>query len=397
MQILYSRTNIRTGEANWNSRLWIHWHTCGTIDSLVGSQLIDDDPICHEIQALSPYCGCPRSPDACTLCPDGSTVPDEDKEMPWLSGIFGDDAGFVVTCGLVDAYLASLPSSDDTCKGLQYVSSYYGCPALPNHCRMCNGEDLKPEYAQKEFPLLTSKEAGITGTCKLFWAAQYQIPGGSVDCEVTTIFTHSCGCNDGLFPYMGTSNTTQQAALVWIPRVMGLISLVASVLVLHHIVRNKQKRKVYHHMMILIAAFDIVTSLVWMVGAVAVEKYFRDTDHPLGIYGAHGNSASCIASGFFFQLGKWWSNISTRFTSNVQSKQDLSEPKHHPTWYSTGNTSIFLNVSLTMYFYLIVVKNLREHQLKSIRFWLLGPPLIFGVGLSFAVIPFVQPSFTLCT
>lgn len=84
-------------------------------------------------------------------------------------------------------------------------------------------------------------------------------PALKCDC----LHMHACRCNDNLLPYMGTSTIAQQAAVVWIPRVVGLVSLVSSALILYHILRGKCKRKVYQHqMMILIAVLDIVTSLV---------------------------------------------------------------------------------------------------------------------------------------
>lgn len=83
-----------------------------------------------------------------------------------------------------------------------------------------------------------------------------------------------------------------------------MISLVASVLVLYHIVRNKQKRKVYHQIMTLIAMFDVVTSLVWIVGTAAVDEYYSATGQLWSIYGAKGTEDTCTASGFFLQLGE---------------------------------------------------------------------------------------------
>lgn len=61
-----------------------------------------------------------------------------------------------------------------------------------------------------------------------------------------------------------------------------------------------------------------------------------------------------------------------------------------------GLTSTFLNVSLAVYFYLVVASNIREPSLKKMRIWLFGPPLLLGVGLSFASIPFISKGLSVC-
>lgn len=89
--------------------------------------------------------------------------------------------------------------------------------------------------------------------------------------------------------------TTQQATLVWVPWVVGLASLLSSVLVFYHILHIKQKQKGYHQLTILVSAFDIITSLVWIVGTAAVNVHYHGTEQSWGIYGAKGNTASCAA------------------------------------------------------------------------------------------------------
>lgn len=57
---------------------------------------------------------------------------------------------------------------------------------------------------------------------------------------------------------------------------------------------------------------------------------------------------------------------------------------------------MFLNVSLSAYFMLMIVFGYRERRLKRKRLWLFGAPLIVGFTLSFAVLPFVGMAYTHC-
>lgn len=57
---------------------------------------------------------------------------------------------------------------------------------------------------------------------------------------------------------------------------------------------------------------------------------------------------------------------------------------------------MFLNVSLTVYYLLVISFGMREQRLKKLRLLLFGPPLLIGFGLAFAVFPFVTQAFVGC-
>lgn len=281
--------------------------SCSAVDQLLPLVLTEDDADCQLARSLSTFCGCPPPEDSCNLCPDGSAVAFPDLEVDWLSDQFG---GFVPTCEMVEAYVASSSTTDPVCVALQLTSSYCGCPALDNHCTACGGEPLKEEYRNIELPFLKERlyqnqDGAIPATCEMVYLAQYQVPQNDEICRQGDYVSFHCGCNDGLFEYFGTKNTTQQAALVWIPRCVGIISLIASLLILWNILRVTEKRaSLYHQLVSTIAAFDIVTSLVWIVGAAAMNPIYPSTGMNFGVYGTHGNDYTCNAQGFFFQLGK---------------------------------------------------------------------------------------------
>lgn len=278
--------------------------TCETVDSLVGTLLSADDKECKQLQEISPYCGCPSTiPNPCSLCPDGRNVPFPELEIPWLDGAFH---GISPTCSLVEAFLANQSADAQVCELSQVlIASYCGCPALPNRCEICPGEPtLQDEYKDKVLPFLAIDELGFTGTCETLYLAQYQLSADQDWCGNGKLVAFYCGCNDGVLGYYGTSTTQEQAAVVWVARAVGIMSLIASSIILWNIVRDVQKRSsVYHQMMILVAIFDSITSLVWIVGPAAIEETNPSTGLSWGIYGTQGSTDSCTASGFFYQLG----------------------------------------------------------------------------------------------
>lgn len=280
--------------------------SCATLDALLPAFLQDDASECQLLQSMSTYCGCPPPQDSCSMCPDGKPVSEPEKEVPWLAGAF---QGIVPSCGLVEAYAASLPSDDGTCTSLQAISSHCGCAPIESHCVYCPGETLQEEYKNVEFPKLSNEAMGITGTCELFFLTQYQVAEDSELCMLSELFTFNCGCNNGVLGYYGISTEMQQKVVEWLPRAIASLSLIASMLVFRDIWRSKKKHEsVYHQLVFLIACFDTVTSCVWIVGTAAIETYHARVGLDWGIHGAHGNEATCTAQGFFFQLGTYSNN-----------------------------------------------------------------------------------------
>lgn len=280
--------------------------SCGKVDSIVKDIFTSDAAECIQLQdLLGTYCGCPPPENACTLCPDGSPVPDEylSKELPWLATAFG---GTAPTCEFLEAYMTTNESGDEGCTSLQITSASCGCPALPDHCVYCPGETLQEEYSQKVLPFVGNPDLGVTGTCEIYWYTQYQISQDDIRCDHSSVLTFHCGCNDGILGSWGATTEEQQIAMLWIPRVVGSFSLIAASMVLRHTLTDQKKRaSVYHQMVFMIAIFDIVTALVFIVGAAAVEEMNPETGLTHGIYGAYGNDTSCKASGFFYQLGMY--------------------------------------------------------------------------------------------
>ena len=69
------------------------------------------------------------------------------------------------------------------------------------------------------------------------------------------------------------------------------------------------------------------------------------------IYGSNGNEKSCIAQGFFIQL---------------------------------GTISCYTNVSLAVYFFFVIRQGWTEEKMKKIRVLLFGCPILVGLAFAFA-------------
>lgn len=64
--------------------------------------------------------------------------------------------------------------------------------------------------------------------------------------------------------------------------------------------------------------------------------------------------------------------------------------------HQTGVTSIFLTLSLTVFYYLMIVRGVKESRLRQLRPWLFVPPLVIGFALAFAAVPYVNIAWTVC-
>lgn len=145
--------------------------------------------------------------------------------------------------------------------------------------------------------------------------------------------------------YLGTTNGAQKNALVWMSRVAAFLSFAGASYILYDILSAKKKRgNVYYQMLITVATFDIVTAVAWCFSTAPIDKDLADH-----VYGAMGSEATCKAQAFFVQL---------------------------------GFTSVFCNVSLAIYYVLTIARGWKEFQLRKIRLYLHGLPVVTGIGLA---------------
>lgn len=150
-----------------------------------------------------------------------------------------------------------------------------------------------------------------------------------------------------------------QVLLAWAPRLPALLSLAGSLTIL--CAARKSPRTMYHQLMMSISAADVVSSISWFMSSWPIPPVGLDAD----IWGASGNFAACKAQGVLLI----WST-----------------------------TSHWLNVSLSLYYKLVIVNGWRERDFtKPIRVVMLSIPPIIGSGIAFLSYPYIVPSGVGCS
>ena len=101
------------------------------------------------------------------------------------------------------------------------------------------------------------------------------------------------------------------------------------------------------------SCFDVVNSIAWIFSTAPIPVYDENGNRNT-IYGAMGSNGTCVAQGFFLQLGL---------------------------------TSIFFNISLSIHYFLVIVKGWKARRLQFARVWLLLLPIVAGFSLAFGGLP----------
>eukprot|EP00797_Seminavis_robusta_P008854 Sro162_g072850.2 (725) ;mRNA; r:45997-48171 len=150
--------------------------------------------------------------------------------------------------------------------------------------------------------------------------------------------------------YLGATSDAKAKALIWTSRVSALLSFLGASYILYDTLSDKKARTTtYHQLLVGMATFDIVTAFAWSFATLPI-----DADKAGHVEGAMGNAATCKTQAFFIQL---------------------------------GFTSVFFNVSLAIYYVLVVAQGWKEFQLQKIRLYLLSGPVVVGLGLAFGALP----------
>ena len=149
--------------------------------------------------------------------------------------------------------------------------------------------------------------------------------------------------------YLGATTVQQKQALLWVSRVASILSFFGASYIIYDSLKDRSSRSMtYNQLLIGMAVFDIVTAFAWVFATGPI-----DEDQASHVEGAIGNERTCMAQAFFIQL---------------------------------GFTSIFFNVSLALYYVLVIAYDWREFHLKQIRKYLLSLPVIVGFGLAIGVL-----------
>lgn len=284
----------------------------------------------------------------CRACP----TDDEGNPSP-LSCFFSiEDWGKVTgqkaveSCAKVCASSLTFPD----CKFCpQDVTGFdFGVDSDEERCEFCQEQDVL--FPAKEFPLF-----GANISC---WQVQkffqtVDVPADAANCQLAQAFNYVCGCSGS--GYGGASTATKQKVLTWLPRVMAILSFLSSSFIIFDASSSQEKReRLQNQLLIALSLFDIFGSAAYAFTTLPIPENY--TYGP--VYGAKGNDASCTAQGFFIQI---------------------------------GTISAYTNVSLSLYYLLVIKYGWSESRVKKLRVYLFFVPILVGLSFAFAGIPFYDP------
>eukprot|EP00521_Asterionellopsis_glacialis_P018132 CAMPEP_0195295860 /NCGR_PEP_ID=MMETSP0707-20130614/18197_1 /TAXON_ID=33640 /ORGANISM="Asterionellopsis glacialis, Strain CCMP134" /LENGTH=576 /DNA_ID=CAMNT_0040357191 /DNA_START=24 /DNA_END=1751 /DNA_ORIENTATION=- len=111
---------------------------------------------CRGIRDYAAYCDCPGVEPPCTICPDGSPVPEPNLKIP-----FADMPN--VTCGMYDLFVTQIFESDICDEFQTMLAGFCGCLDIePNCLTMCSdGSFISEDYAD----VYLYTEDGVNVTC----------------------------------------------------------------------------------------------------------------------------------------------------------------------------------------------------------------------------------------
>lgn len=101
--------------------------------------------------------------------------------------------------------------------------------------------------------------------------------------------------------------------------------------------------------------FDVLSSIGWGLTTIPINRY-DDYGYPTHVFGARGNQRTCTAQGFFVQL---------------------------------GFTGALYNLTLSLYYTLVIAFGWTETKLRRVRLWF-HTPILIGLALACAGIPFYR-------
>jgi len=212
------------------------------------------------------------------------------------------------------------------------------------------------EYPKRTLRLFGTRDIECWAVADFY--RSLNINADSPYCESARRFNYVCGCSDSV-GYAGADSKAKRSALVWMPRIGAILSILGSIGMIISVLNDKERRKkVIGELIIALSCFDIIGSLGYAFASLPIPK----EDY---ILGAKGNTASCKAQGFFIQL---------------------------------GTTSLYINVSIAFYYLLIIQFSWRERRLRKSRVYYLlyAVPITIGAIFAFAAIPYYENAIMWC-
>jgi len=227
---------------------------------------------------------------------------------------------------------------------------HFGIEDPSDKCLFCPNYDLK--YPERIVPLF-----GDNIQC---WQMQafyeyVDVSKNSQNCQLAQSMNYICGC--GGVGYAGANTDVKKEVLVWMPRAMAMLSIFGSFFILYDTIRTPVKRKkLLNQMLATLSFFDIVGSIAYAFTTLPIpeENY---------LYGSKGNDKTCMAQGFFIQI---------------------------------GTIACFMNVSISVYYLLTIDYGWKNERLMSKRPWFVMPPIVVGLVFACVGIPFYDNLYLWC-
>ena len=142
----------------------------------------------------------------------------------------------------------------------------------------------------------------------------------------------------------------KEAALAIIPKITGGLSLLGSLYIAQHVLRDAKKRtKTYHRLLVIMSLCDAVSSLSYFMSTWPIPQGINHGWNNPSHYAALGNDATCTAQG----VGIQW-----------------------------GVTTAVLNVALAVHYLLVVRYNFGETTLRKMQVYVLLFALLAALSLT---------------
>jgi len=144
--------------------------------------------------------------------------------------------------------------------------------------------------------------------------------------------------------------TAQGKALAVLPKIFAFPSILGSIYIIQHVLRNgKRSKRVYHRLLLSMSSMDLIFSMKEFMSTWVLPKDSSST------FGASGTAGTCTAAGFFGQ--------------------------------GSGLTSILYNGALTLFFLLTIRFGWTESRVRKIEPAMHVIPIAIGWGTAIAGLP----------
>lgn len=352
--------------------------TCGVLAAtlpLFVANSTSEECIASRLFAI--YCGCEAEDTAietCSLCSNKDPAPFPDDMLsitPFthLLTTSADNFGpYTPTCAVWEGITANFAAGTPECTQAQGVGvADCGCPAMIDErlevCSMCDDAatnySIPETFRDQAYPLVPALTCGYVDTSSAAYSSK------SLECYGLQTFAHHCGCRDGFYPYGNTENRFQQVVMAWAPRPAAILSVIGSLSIMSIAGQSGRRHTLYHQFMIGISFFDILSSIANTLSTWTTHEFLLGTDIPSQVQGAIGGYWSCKIQGVLSLL---------------------------------GGVSFGLNLSLSIYYYKVIVSGWKEfHFTLMVRALLLGPPILVGVILTGIAFPSISSTASVCS